>query len=99
MHVRLPDGAQLFNIFVNNESVPVVRDEQRDSQGAYLFNVAPEAGQEHTAAIRMVTQSRNCRTAASSLPAPSSMCRWKMSRGASSSPPAIRSPHGGATCA
>jgi hypothetical protein len=49
MRVLLPDGAQLFNTFVNGESVPVVREDE-----AYLFNVSPGTGQEHQATIRMV---------------------------------------------
>jgi hypothetical protein len=49
MRVRLPDHAQLFNTFVNGESVPVVREDE-----AYLFNVAPGEGDAHQAAIRMV---------------------------------------------
>ena len=49
MRVRLPQGAQLFNAFVNGVSVPVVREED-----AYLFNVAPGTGEQHEAAIRMV---------------------------------------------
>ncbi len=49
MRVRLPDKAQLVNTFVNGDSVPVVREDE-----AYLFNVAPGSGDEHTATIRMV---------------------------------------------
>jgi hypothetical protein len=49
MNVRLPDGAQLFNTFVNGESVPVAREGE-----AYLFNVSPGTGQERQATIRMV---------------------------------------------
>lgn len=49
MTVRLPEHAQLFNTFVNGESVPVVREDE-----AYLFNVAPGSGQEHQATIRIV---------------------------------------------
>jgi hypothetical protein len=49
MRVLLPDHAQLFNTFVNGESVPVVREEE-----AYLFNVSPGTGQGHEATIRMV---------------------------------------------
>jgi hypothetical protein len=49
MRIRLPDQAQLFNTFVNGESVPVVREDD-----AYLFNVSPGTGQEHQATIRIV---------------------------------------------
>jgi hypothetical protein len=49
MRVRFPDNAQLFNITVNGDSVPVVREED-----AYLFNVSPGTGQSREAAIHMV---------------------------------------------
>jgi hypothetical protein len=49
MRIRLPDQAQLFNTFVNGESVPVVREDD-----AYLFNVSPGTGQTHEATIRIV---------------------------------------------
>ena len=49
MRIRLPEKAQLFNTFVNGESVSVVRE-----QDAYLFNVSPNGDQDHTAAIRLV---------------------------------------------
>ena len=49
MRVRLPEHAQLFNTFVNGESVPVVREDE-----AFLFNVSPGSGQGHEATIRMV---------------------------------------------
>jgi hypothetical protein len=49
LRVRLPDAAQLFNTFVNGESVSVVRDGD-----AYLFHVAPSAVANRTAAVRLV---------------------------------------------
>lgn len=49
MRVRLPDGAQLIDTFVNGESMPVVRED-----AAYLFNVSPGTAGESGATIRMV---------------------------------------------
>jgi hypothetical protein len=49
LRVRIPEGARLFNTFVNGESVSVVRDGD-----AYLFNVASNADAEHSAAVRLV---------------------------------------------
>ncbi len=49
MRVRLTRDAQLFNTFVNGESVPVVRDGD-----AYLFNVSPNGDEEHEASVRLV---------------------------------------------
>lgn len=49
LHVRLPEGARLFNTFVNGESVSVVREGD-----ACLFHVAPNTGSDHSAAVRLV---------------------------------------------
>ena len=49
IRVRLPDQAQLVNVFVNGDSVAVVRED-----AAYLFNVAPGTGDSHQATIQMV---------------------------------------------
>jgi len=48
LRVRLPQGARLFNTFVNGESVPVVREGD-----AYLFNVASSDDAAHSAAVRL----------------------------------------------
>jgi uncharacterized protein YigA (DUF484 family) len=39
MEVRLPEGAKLFNAFVNGQSASIVRE-----SGAYLFYVVPQEG-------------------------------------------------------
>jgi hypothetical protein len=49
LRVRLPEGARLFNTFVNGESVSVVREGD-----AYLFHVTTSTGAEHTATVRLV---------------------------------------------
>jgi hypothetical protein len=49
LHVRLPEGARLFNTFVNGESVSVVREGD-----ACLFHVSPNTGSDHSAAVRLV---------------------------------------------
>jgi hypothetical protein len=49
LRVRLPEGARLFNTFVNGESVSAVRDGD-----AYLFYVSPNTGADRTAAVRLV---------------------------------------------
>jgi hypothetical protein len=49
LRVRLPDGASLFNTFVNGESVPVVRE-----GAAYLFHVSPNSGSNGSATVRLV---------------------------------------------
>ena len=49
LRVRLPDGAQLFNTFVNGESVSVVREGD-----AYLFHVAPNSAADRSAQVRLV---------------------------------------------
>lgn len=49
LRVRLPEGAQLFNTFVNGESVSVVREGD-----AYLFYVSPNTGVDRSAAVRLV---------------------------------------------
>ncbi|MEO6567609.1 MAG: hypothetical protein ABIO94_02500, partial [Opitutaceae bacterium] len=49
LSVRLPEGARLFNTFVNGESVSVVREGD-----ACLFHVSPNTGREKSATVRMV---------------------------------------------
>ncbi|MEO6995163.1 MAG: hypothetical protein ABI273_16275 [Lacunisphaera sp.] len=49
LNVRLPDGAVLYNSFVNGTSVPVVRD-----GNAYLFHVSPNTGSASAAIVRLV---------------------------------------------
>lgn len=49
LNVRLPDGAVLYNSFVNGTSMPVVRD-----GNAYLFHVSPNTGPVSTAVVRLV---------------------------------------------
>jgi hypothetical protein len=49
VRARLPENAQLFNTFVNGQSVPVVREGD-----AWLFNVSPGTAQARQAVIRMV---------------------------------------------
>jgi len=49
LRVRLPEGAQLFNTFVNRESVAVVREGDE-----YLFYVTPNSSADRTAAVRLV---------------------------------------------
>jgi hypothetical protein len=49
LRVRLPEGARLFNTFVNGESVLVVREGD-----ACLFHVSPNTGRDHSAAVRLV---------------------------------------------
>lgn len=49
LRVRLPEGARLFNTFVNGESVLVVREGD-----ACLFHVAPSTGRNHSGTVRMV---------------------------------------------
>ena len=49
LRVRLPDGARLFNTFVNGESVSVVREGD-----ACLFHVSPNTGADHSASVRLV---------------------------------------------
>ncbi len=49
LRVRLPEGAKLFNTFVNGESVAVVREGD-----AFLFHVTPAAAGERSAAVRLV---------------------------------------------
>ncbi len=76
MRVLLPDHAQLFNTFVNGESVPVVRE-----QDAYLFNVSPEGG--HEASIRMVyavpeTQSGGVELSGPILSVPMENVSWRV---------------------
>jgi hypothetical protein len=49
LRVRLPEGARLFNTFVNGESVAVVREGD-----AYLFHVAANTDAERSAAVHLV---------------------------------------------
>ena len=49
LRVRLPEGARLFNTFVNGESVSVVRE-----GAAYLFHVAPTTAGDRAATVRLV---------------------------------------------
>jgi len=49
LNVRLPDGAVLYNSFVNGTSMPVVRD-----GNAYLFHVSPNTGPASAAVVRLV---------------------------------------------
>jgi hypothetical protein len=49
LHVRLPDGALLFNTLLNGESVPIVRDGD-----GYLFHVSPNTASDATAQVRLV---------------------------------------------
>jgi hypothetical protein len=78
MRIRLPDQAQLFNTFVNGESVPVVREDD-----AYLFNVSPGTGQEHEATIRIVyvvpaMQSGDLRLLCPTLSVPMENVSWRV---------------------
>jgi hypothetical protein len=49
LRVRLPAEAQLFNTFVNGQSLTVVREGD-----AYLFHVAPNTDTDPSAAVRLV---------------------------------------------
>ncbi len=49
LRVRLPKNAQLFNTFVNGESMSVVREGD-----AYLFHVTPNTGGGRSATVRLV---------------------------------------------
>ena len=49
LHVRLPEGAHLFNAFVNGESVTVVRE----GEGT-LFHVSPNSEADRSATVRLV---------------------------------------------
>lgn len=49
LRVRLPESSQLFNTFVNGESVSVVREGD-----AYLFHVAPNSEGNRAASVRLV---------------------------------------------
>jgi len=49
LRVRLPEGARLFNTFVNGEGVSVVREGD-----AYLFHVAANTDAERSATVRLV---------------------------------------------
>ena len=49
LRVRLPQGARLFNTFVNGESVAVVREDN-----AWLFHVAPNTAGIRAATVRLV---------------------------------------------
>ena len=54
LRVRLPEGAALYNTFVNGESVSVVREGD-----AYLFHVVPNTGSDRSAAVRLVYAATN----------------------------------------
>lgn len=49
LRIRLPEGAALYNTFVNGASVSVVREGD-----AYLFHVAPNTGAARNATVRLV---------------------------------------------
>ncbi len=49
LRMRLPEGAALFNTFVNGESVAVVREGD-----AFLFHVTPSSAGERAATVRVV---------------------------------------------
>src|SRR5262249_246393 len=49
LRVRLPEGAKLFNAFVNGESVAVVREGD-----AWLFYVTPNTAGERSATVKVV---------------------------------------------
>jgi hypothetical protein len=49
LRLRLPSGSQLFNTFVNSESVTVVRESED-----YLFHVSPNSGTDRSATVRVV---------------------------------------------
>ncbi len=49
LRVRLPAGAQLFNTFVNGQSLAIVREGD-----AYLFHVSPNTANDSSASVRMV---------------------------------------------
>ncbi|MCX6953427.1 MAG: hypothetical protein NTV51_14850 [Verrucomicrobia bacterium] len=49
LRVRLPQGAKLFNTFVNGESVSAVREGD-----AYLFYVSPNTAGDRAASVRLV---------------------------------------------
>jgi hypothetical protein len=48
LRVRLPEGARLFNTFVNGEGAAVVREGD-----AYLFHVSANTEQDHSASVRL----------------------------------------------
>ncbi|HVU18881.1 MAG TPA: hypothetical protein VHD32_18395 [Candidatus Didemnitutus sp.] len=66
LHVRLPAGARLYNLFVNGESVPIVREDD-----AYLFHVTPNAGSNGSASVKLVYATEAVASAGSQLQAPS----------------------------
>ena len=49
LRARLPEGARLFNTFVNGESVSEVREDD-----AYLFYVSPNTATDRVATVRLV---------------------------------------------
>ena len=49
LRVSLPQGAKLYNTFVNGEGVSVVRE-----GNAYLFHVMPNTGSDRAATVRLV---------------------------------------------
>jgi hypothetical protein len=54
LRVRLPVGANLYNTFVNGESVSAVREGD-----AYLFHVTPNTGSNRSATVRLVYAATN----------------------------------------
>lgn len=78
LRVRLPEGARLFNTFVNGESVSVVREGD-----AWLFHVTPNTSDERNAAVKLVysvpgaTRSRVALTAPS-LSVPLEHVAWRV---------------------
>jgi hypothetical protein len=66
LSVRLPEGARLFNTFVNGEGVSVVREGD-----AYLFHVAANAEGDRSADVRLVYATYGAGTGAVGLIGPS----------------------------
>lgn len=66
LRVKLPEGATLFNTFVNAESVSVVREGE-----ACLFHVAPNSAADRSATVRMVYAVRGSRAGRIELAGPS----------------------------
>ncbi len=53
MRLKLPEGAELFNVFVNNEGAPLVRKD-----GEWLFYVFPSPDTEKDSEVRFVYASK-----------------------------------------
>jgi hypothetical protein len=78
LRVRLPEGARLFNTFVNGESVSVVREGD-----AYLFNVAANSDADHVAEVHLAylvpgTGAGPVRLAGPGLSAPLENVTWRV---------------------